>query len=60
MQKLGDIILFFKNELAGISNSREIFNWAYITIKNLFGYDRANCIINQNQKIFIFPTYFYC
>ena len=51
MQKLGDIILFFKNELAGISNSREIFNWAYITINNLFGYDRANCIINQNQKI---------
>ena len=51
MQKLGDIILFFKNELAGISNSREIFNWAYITINNLFGYDRANYIINQNQKI---------
>lgn len=51
MQKLGDIILFFKNELADISNSREIFNWAYITINNLFGYDRANCIINQNQKI---------
>ena len=51
MQKLGDIILFFKNELAGISNSREIFNWAYITINNLFGYDRANFIINQNQKI---------
>jgi len=51
MQKLGDIILFFKNELAGISNSREIFNWAYITINNLFGYDRANCIVNQNQKI---------
>ena len=51
MQKLGDIILFFKNELADISNSREIFNWAYITINNLFGYDRAKCIVNQNQKI---------
>ena len=51
MQKLGDIFLFFKKELADISNSREIFNWAYITINNLFGYDRANCIINQNQKI---------
>ncbi len=51
MQKLGDIILFFKKELAGISYSREIFNWAYITINNLFGYDRANCIVNQNQKI---------
>ena len=51
MQKLGDIFLFFKKELADISNSREIFNWAYITINNLFGYDRANFIINQNQKI---------
>ena len=51
MQKLGDIFLFFKKELADVSNSREIFNWAYITINNLFGYDRANCIINQNQKI---------
>ena len=51
MQKLGDIFLFFKKELADISNSREIFNWAYITINNLFGYDRANCIVNQNQKI---------
>lgn len=51
MQKLGDIILFFKKELADTSNSREIFNWAYITINNLFGYDRAKCIVNQNQKI---------
>ena len=51
MQKLGDIILFFKKELADTSNSREIFNWAYITINNFFGYDRANCIVNQNQKI---------
>ena len=41
MQKLSNILPYFKNELKNISNEREITNFAYLNIK-LYLFDDPN------------------
>ena len=51
MEKVSNILPFFKRELLGFSEQREITSWAYITINHLLGYNRSDCIINANQEL---------
>ncbi len=51
MQKLSNILPYFKNELKDISNEREITNFAYLTIKHILGFDVSDCILNSNYII---------
>ena len=51
MEKVSNILPFFKRELLGFAEQREITSWAYITINHLLGYNRSDCIINANQEL---------
>jgi len=53
MEKASNIIPYFKAELLGIANEREIISWAYIVIQHLLGYNRSDCIIHANKEITI-------
>jgi len=51
MEKVSNILPFFKRELLGVAEQREITSWAYITINHLLGYNRSDCIINANEEL---------
>ena len=51
MQKVSNILPFFKRELLGAVEQREINSFAYIAINHLLGYSRSDCIINANQQL---------
>ena len=51
MEKVSNILPFFKKELLGVAEQREIISWVYITINHLLGYNRSDCIINANQEL---------
>ncbi|MAW21730.1 MAG: protein-(glutamine-N5) methyltransferase, release factor-specific [Flavobacteriales bacterium] len=51
MQKVSNILPFFKRELLGTVEQREITSFAYIAINHLLGYSRSDCIINANQQL---------
>ena len=53
MEKVSNIIPFFKAELLGITQEREVISWAYIVIRNLLGYNRSDCIIHVDKEITI-------
>ena len=51
MEKVSNILPYFKQELSGIADEREIISWAYLTIEYLLGYNRSDCIIHANKEI---------
>ena len=51
MEKVSNILPYFKKELLNVSNEREIASWAYITLKHLLGYNRSDCILNSDKNI---------
>jgi len=51
MEKVSNILPYFKKELFNVSNEREIASWAYITLKHLLGYNRSDCILNSDKNI---------
>ena len=51
MEKVSNIIPYFRSELLGQFDDREIINWGYISIDYCLGYNRSDCIINSNQNI---------
>jgi release factor glutamine methyltransferase len=51
MEKVSNIIPYFKAELLGVNKEREVISWAYIVIRHLLGYNRSDCIIHANQLI---------
>jgi len=51
MEKVSNIISYFKAELLGITQEREVISWAYIVIQYLLGYNRSDCIIYADQLI---------
>ena len=53
MQKVSNIIPFFKAKLLGINQEREVISWAYIVIQHLLGYNRSDCIIHADKEITI-------
>jgi release factor glutamine methyltransferase len=53
MEKVSNIISYFKAELLGITNEREVISWAYIVIQHLLGYNRSDCIIHADNEVTI-------
>tara|TARA_B100001250_G_scaffold85875_1_gene70984 strand:- start:15371 stop:16204 length:834 start_codon:yes stop_codon:yes gene_type:complete len=51
MQKIGDIIPYFKKELSPLFEKREVISWAYLSIEYLLDYNRSDCILNINKNI---------
>ena len=51
MQYIGNILTYFKKELKGIIDDREITSLAYITIENIFGLDKSSCILSTMKEI---------
>ena len=51
MLYLSNIINYFNRELDGITTKNEINSWAYIVIEHVFGYSKADYILNHDQKI---------
>ena len=51
MQKIGDIIPYFKKELCPDFKEREVVSWAYLTIEHILNYNRSECILNTNKYL---------
>ena len=51
MLYISNIINYFNKELDGIATKNEINSWAYTVIEHVFGYSKADYILNHNQKI---------
>lgn len=51
MQKIGNIIPYFKKELCPLFEEREVISWAYLSIEHLLDYNRSDCILNINKNI---------
>ena len=51
MEKVSNIIPYFKQQLSGIADAREIISWAYISIEHCLGYNRSDCIVHSNNDI---------
>ena len=51
MEKVSNIIPYFRKELSAIFNDREVLNWAYLSIEYLLGYNRSECIIHSERSI---------
>ena len=49
--KVSNIIPYFKEELNGIAEEREIISWAYFSIKFLLGFNRSKTIIHSERVI---------
>ena len=49
--KVSNIIPYFKEELHGITDTREITAWAYLVIQYLFGLNRSDTIVYSNKVI---------
>ena len=53
MEKVSNIIPYFKSQLLSIAEEREVISWAYIVVQHLLGYNRSDCIIYADKKIII-------
>ena len=51
MEKVSNILPYFKQELSDSTDEREIISWAYLTIEYLLGYNRSDCIIHVDKEI---------
>ncbi len=51
MEKVSNIIPYFRKELSAIFNDKEVLNWAYLSIEYLLGYNRSECIIHSEKSI---------
>ena len=51
MEKVSDIIPFFKSNLNQIGDEKEIISWAYLSIKHVLGFNRSECIVYKDQKL---------
>jgi len=51
VEKVSNIIPYFKKELSVIADEREIISWAYISIEHCLDYSRSDCIIHAEKQI---------
>ena len=51
MQKVSNILSYFRKELSAVADEREITSWYYISMDYLLVYNRSDCIINSNQVL---------
>ena len=51
MQKVGNIIPYFRKELGFLTDDREVVSWAYLSAEYCLGYNPSDCIIHANKTI---------
>jgi len=51
MEKVSNILSYFREELSAVADEREITSWYYISMNYLLVYNRSDCIINSNQVL---------
>ena len=51
MEKVSNILSYFREELSAVADEREITSWYYISMQYLLVYNRSDCIINSNQVL---------
>ena len=51
MEKVSNILSYFKQELSAVADEREIISCYYISMEYLLVYNRSDCIINSNQVL---------
>ena len=51
MEKVSNILSYFRQELSAVADEREITSWYYISMQYLLVYNRSDCIINSNQVL---------
>ena len=51
MEKVSNILSYFREELSAVADEREITSWYYISMEYLLVYNRSDCIINSNQLL---------
>ena len=51
MEKVSNILSYFRQELSAVADEREITSWYYISMQYLLVYNRSDCIINHNQVL---------
>ncbi len=51
MEKVGNILTYFKKELANSFDEREVSSWAYLSINYLLGFSKSDCILRANKKL---------
>lgn len=51
MEKVSNILSYFREELSAVTDEREITSWYYISMEYLLVYNRSDCIINSNQVL---------
>lgn len=51
MQKVTNILSYFRHELSAVADEREIISWYYISMYYLLNYNRSDCIINSNKVL---------
>ena len=51
MQKVSNIIPYFRKELSSLFEEREVISWAYLSAEHLLGYSRSDCIIHADSNI---------
>ena len=51
MEKVSNILSYFRQELSAVADEHEITSWYYISMQYLLVYNRSDCIINSNQVL---------
>jgi len=51
MEKVSNILSYFREELSTVADEREITSWYCIFMEYLLVYNRSDCIINSNQVL---------
>ena len=51
MEKVSNILSYFRQELSAVADEGEITSWYYISMQYLLVYNRSDCIINSNQVL---------
>ena len=51
MEKVSNILSYFREELSAVADEGEITSWYYISMEYLLVYNRSDCIINSNQLL---------
>mgnify|MGYP001190836440 CR=1 FL=1 len=51
MEKVSNIVQYFKEELSSIADEREIISWAYLSVEYLLDFNRSDCILHADKEI---------
>ena len=51
MEKVGNILNYFKKSLTNRFDEQEVSSWAYLSINHLLGFSKSDCIIRAHEQL---------